>query len=147
MSKSGLSRKGTKLKVIAGWKEHVHFPDLDIWNLRAKIDTGARTSSLHVEDVHILPHNRVRFTVVLDAHKSDRNKTLIEKIHRTGKVRTNHQDVQTRIFIKTKMKLGPVEEEIEINLTNRSDLRFRLILGRKAVSGHFLVDPKKGDLL
>lgn len=139
----------TILKEI-GWKEWLELPDLGIPAIKAKIDTGAKTSALH--------------TFHLDTYKSDniemvrfhihplRNRTDIEIICEAPivdkrMVRDSGGHTEERIVIKSNIMLGKQAWPIEITLTSRDDMLFRMLLGRSAIkSGSFNVNPAKAYL-
>ena len=128
-------------RTLIGVAERIDLPDWGVEQLRVKIDTGARTSALHVDDVERLPGNRVRFTVVLDRKRAHRRILVEAKIARIARVRSSSGRAQERIFVATTMKLGGVEKEIEISLASREPMIFRMLLGRSALHHDFLVDP------
>lgn len=132
----------TKLLTI-GWREWVALPGLGIGEIKAKIDTGARSSSLHAFDIHILEFKgkqRVRFKL----HPIQRNTVntvsaevdLIE--YRT--VRNSGGLMESRPVILTDIELMGKQWLIELTLTNRDAMGFRMLLGRQAIKGRFLID-------
>lgn len=130
-----------------GWNEYVDLPRWGIAGLRAKVDTGARTSALHVDNVELLSHGRVRFEVVLHRGKRDRRVPVSTRVHRQGRVRSSSGHYETRIFVKTALQIGPVEREVELSLVDRQKMVFRMLLGRTALAGAFLVDVTHDRLL
>lgn len=132
--------------VRIGWSELVDLPDWHIRGLRAKIDTGARSSALHVDGLKLLSRNRVAYQVVLHRSDHDRRVRVVEKIVRRARVRSSTGDYTSRIFVKTRLRLAGVEREIEISLVDRGDMSFRMLVGRTALEGHFLVDPSHRNL-
>jgi hypothetical protein len=127
-------------KTVIGWSEHVDFPDWGIEGLHAKIDTGARSSALHVEELVPLPDNRVRFTV-LASRKHDRTRVEVTApILKWGRVRSSTGHFTTRCFVRVRMRLGPVEKDIELSLVSREKMLYRMLVGRKALERDFLVD-------
>lgn len=133
--------------VVIGWTEYVALPDWGVSRLRAKIDTGARSSALHVEDVEELTRDRVRFTVILNREKSERRVRVTAHIHRRSRVRSSNGLVEPRYFVRTTLRLGLVEREIELSLVNRGKMNHRMLLGRSALSGAFLIDVRHRMLL
>ncbi len=127
-------------KTVIGWAEYVSLPDFSIENLKAKVDTGARTSALHVENLTKLPGGRVSFEVV---HGRRRNlqRTLVEaQALRWANVKSSTGETTKRCFIGTRLRLGPVEKWIEVSLVSREKMLFRMLLGRKALEEDFLVN-------
>ncbi len=142
-----LQRRGGRLVVLIGWNEYVDIPAWGIRGLRAKVDTGARSSALHVDDVRELPHGRVCFDVVLHREKRDRRIHVETAIRRRGRVRSSDGRYSERIFVSVPVRIGPVEREIELSLVDRQRMIFRMLLGRTALAGHFLIDPSRQQLL
>ena len=132
---------------MIGVAERVDLPEWGVERLRAKIDTGARTSALHVQKVEELGDDRVRFTIVLHCNRHDERLTVEAPVSRRSRVRSSSGRSQERIFVKTKLVLGDVEKEIEISLASRKRMIFRMLLGRKALEQDFLVNVSKRSLI
>lgn len=128
--------------VHIGWCEYVDIPEWDIYQLRAKADTGARSSSLHVENLIELPHRKVSFEVILHRHRRDRRVQVVAPIARQGRVRSSIGVSAERHFVSCTIQLGSIEREIELNLVDRGQMIYRMLLGRSALSG-LLVDPSR----
>ncbi|MGA0334452.1 MAG: ATP-dependent zinc protease [Kiritimatiellia bacterium] len=126
-------------RVEIGWREWIELPD---WGLRlkAKMDTGAKSSSLDVEQMEFLPGNRVRFGVH-QRRKTDQVKWVESEIASTTRVRSSNGQAQDRIVVRTRIQLAGIEKEILVNLTNRRKMLHRILLGREALRDHFLIDP------
>ena len=125
-------------KVAIGWREWIELPD---WGLRlkAKMDTGAKSSSLDVEQLEYLSETRVRFGIH-QRRKTDCIKMVECDLFRTTKVRSSNGQAQIRLVVKTRIRLAGIEKEILINLTNRRKMLHRILLGREALQEHFLID-------
>lgn len=125
-------------KVSIGWREWVELPD---WGLilKAKIDTGAKSSSLDVENIRHLPDNRVRFDIH-QRRKTDVVRTVEADIFRETRVRSSNGQIQERIVVKTTLSLAGVRKDILVNLTSRRKMLHRMLLGREALRDHFLID-------
>jgi hypothetical protein len=134
-----MSQRGQS-KLVIGWREYVDLPEWHIRGLKAKVDTGARTSALHVDDIEELPHNHIEFYVVLSRKNSNRRIRVRTKALKRGRVKASHGTRTTRWYVQTKIKIGPVEKKIELNLVDRSEMIFRMLLGRRALEDKFLVD-------
>jgi hypothetical protein len=130
-----------------GWAEYVDIPQWNITRLRAKMDTGARTSALHVENIREVGHGKVRFDVRLHRRHLDRRVTVEAPIKRRGRVRPSNGVPQTRIFVSAHVLIGQIEQEIELSLVDRERMIFRMLIGRSALAHRFLVDVSKRYLL
>lgn len=130
-------------KTIIGKYERVTFNDFNLKNLRAKIDTGAKTSSLHCSIIQPIDQNRVAFTLLDSDHKKFQPKMYRAQISRIGKVKSSNGKIQKRFFIKTKITLLDKEYETEFSLTNRGNMRFPILIGRSLLKKDFLVDVTK----
>lgn len=126
--------------VVIGWTEYVDLPRWGVSRLRAKVDTGARSSALHVENLRELPRGYVSFDVVLHRRKRERHVQVHTKVLRRGVVRSSSGEGVRRIFVSTVLRLGPVQKEIEVSLVDRGEMIHRMLLGRSALSGPFLID-------
>lgn len=126
--------------VLIGWTEFVTLPDWNVKKLRAKVDTGARTSALHVENIEELPRGYVRFDVVLHKNERDRRIHVKARVSRRARVRSSTGHHTDRLFVKTTLTLGPVTKEIEVSLVDREKMIHRMLLGREALAGPFLID-------
>ena len=126
-----------------GWREWVSLPDLGIQWVKAKVDTGARTSVLHAVDIQKFERDDdtwVRFTAIPWQRCEDgvpaECPLLDERI-----VRSSNGVKELRPVITTTLVAAGSQHLIEINLTNRSSMNFRMLLGREALRRRFLVDP------
>lgn len=126
--------------VVIGWREWASLPD---WNLdiRIKADTGARSSAIDCAEIVELPGDRVRFTVRLSRMK-DRTVTFEEPIAMRKKVRSSTGHGGDRLFVETSLLLAGREKRILISLTCRKRMIHRMLLGREALAGDFLVDSQ-----
>jgi hypothetical protein len=132
---------------VIGLAEYVDIPSWRIRGLRAKVDTGARSSALHVENLRELSRGRVSFDVRLHRLHSDRRVTVEAKVVRRARVRASTGVASTRIFVAVTVRIGTVVQEIELGLVDRANMLYRMLLGRMALSRHFLVDPSSRYLL
>ena len=126
------------LKII-GRLEFVDFPELGIGELEAKVDTGAYTSSLHCSEI-IVEGNNVRFIVLDDAHPSFEGKWFSLPIEKFTTVKSSNGHTQERVVVKTKMKILDEEFDIFLTLTNRKDMKYPVLLGRKFLKNKYLVN-------
>lgn len=135
-----MKKQQTADRVLVGWKEYVDIPAWGIYDLKAKIDTGARTSAIHVEDIAYLTGGRVRFYVVLDTKKPGKKTKVIAHIVRRGRVTSSSGHRASRVFVAVDVKLGDMTRTIELSLVDRGDLTFRMLLGRTALDHRVLID-------
>lgn len=133
--------------VVIGWTEFIELPEWGVKKLRAKVDTGARTSALHVENIQELPRGFVRFDVVMHRVKRDRRIHVTAKVTRRGRVRSSTGHQTKRLFVETMMRLGPIEKRVEISLVDREKMIHRMLLGREALSGPLYIDVNHRMLL
>jgi len=124
-------------KVIIGWREWIEIPE---WNvkLKAKIDTGAKSSSIDVKDLR-REGEQLFFTVCL-SRKRDKDIEVTSTIHRSTLVKSSNGISQERHFIKLRMIMGGVEKNIEVSLACRKNMLHRMLLGREALQNDFLID-------
>lgn len=133
-------------KKIVGWREWVGLPDLHIEAINAKIDTGARTSAIHAEEIIIFEkHGKeyVRFTIFpLQRTKRGQVESVAEFVgYRMVKSSSGH--ISRRPVIRTNLMMGNIKYPIEITLINRDVMGFRMLIGRLALRQRFLVDPSR----
>lgn len=138
--------KVLKEKTIIGWREYVDFPEWGLQGIRAKVDTGARTSSLHVDDLKLLKNDLISFYVVV-SEKRHRRKKVTAKRLRKGRVKSSTGERTHRWYVKTSIRIGQYEREIVLNLTDRGGMNFRMLLGRTAIEGALLVNVDRSFLL
>ncbi|CAA6678114.1 MULTISPECIES: RimK/LysX family protein [unclassified Lentimonas] len=123
---------------IIGWREWVELPEWGM-RIRAKADTGAKSSAIDCAEIVELPDERVRFTVRLSRNK-DRLVTLEAPIKLRKRVRSSTGQGHDRIFVETTLRLGESEQTILVNLVCRKNMIHRMLLGRETLGGAFLVD-------
>lgn len=131
---------------IIGWRERVALPELNITSVKAKIDTGARSSALHAFDIEMFEREGAEF-VRFKVYPSQRNhtKTITTEapLLEMRTVRNSGGKAELRPVITTTVKVGSQQWPIELTLTNRKLMGFRMLLGRQAVRRRFLVDSGK----
>lgn len=132
-----------------GWREWVGLPELGIEWLKAKIDTGARTSSLHAFDVVEFEREGeewARFTVYPWQDSADDAVVHETRVHDRRAVRSSSGHTEHRIVVTMPVRLVGRDVEAEITLTNRDEMGFRMLIGREALRQGFLVDPARSFL-
>ena len=131
-------------KVIVGRQEQVSLPELLLFNVDAKMDTGAFTSSLHCKNIttEIFKNNKVvLFNVFDEIKKVEQNISCI--VHAERLVKSSNGHKQKRYVILTTLEMGGKKFETEFTLTDRSEMKNPILIGRKALGGRFLVDVSK----
>ncbi len=125
--------------MVVGWREIVSLPGLGLSGIPAKIDTGARTSSLHahvLEDFEKAGKRFVRFAVDWDGQRH-----YCEAVHVDVRgITSSNGDQQTRFVIKTPLKIGSLTFRAEISLADRSQMQFPMLIGRTALRRRMVVD-------
>ena len=134
---------------IIGWRENVTLPKLNIPFIKAKIDTGARSSALHAFNIREQERDGKKI-IQFQVHPLQRdNRTTVTteaELLEYRKIRNSGGIAQLRPVIKTQIELGKQIWSIELSLTDRDVMGFRMLLGRQAVRNKFLVDPGKSFL-
>lgn len=142
-------RKSRQPQVILGWREWVTLPDIGIDAVHAKLDTGARSSALHIVDLETFRHLKqrwVRFWVDPDAKHPDRVFECEARIVDERVVKNSGGRGELRVVIRTAIEIAGRRWPIDLTLTNRSEMRFRMLVGREAMRDRVLVDPMRSDL-
>lgn len=132
-----------------GWEEWLSFPDLGLKAILAKVDTGARTSALHTSVVEPFgPSNapRVRFLVNPNPDKLDLEVTCTAPIVDRRNVTSSNGDTELRYVIHTNVQMGDRVWPIDMTLTNRENMSYRMLLGRTAIMDDMTVDPNHSRL-
>lgn len=131
-------------KLIIGCLESCSLPDLSIKDMSVRIDTGAKTSSLHVDNIKKYMKNgkaKVQFDIHPDIHNVSNVVTCHASIADIRNIKSSNGNSEQRYVIKTNILLGGKKWEIEITLTDRSDMSYLMLLGREGLVDRFLVDP------
>jgi hypothetical protein len=138
-----------KQKLVLGWREWIGLPELGIENIKAKVDTGARTSALHAYDIKVDNANGRRI-VNFKIHPLQNNIDYFVECQaevideRTVTDSGGHKE--RRLVIRTLAEIGDKRIPIELTLTDRDTMLFRMLLGRTSLKPHFIVDPAKSYL-
>lgn len=130
-------------KIVVGWRESIALPDWGISSLRAKIDTGALTSAIDVDQIKELPGGKVRFDVVLSNSHRRRKKWITAKIVRETVVRSSNGSRETRYVVATNLSMGGLVQSAEFTLVSREDMLCRMLIGRSALAPDYIVDAAR----
>ncbi|MBU2916359.1 RimK/LysX family protein [Psychrosphaera sp. F3M07] len=136
----------TETKKIIGRLESVSLPELGIDSMQVKVDTGAKTSSLHVDNIEKIkvkgkPH--VKFDLHPDIHNVNKIVSCTAAVNDIRNIKSSNGNAETRYVIKTPLTLGGDTWKVEITLTDRSDMSYLMLFGCEAIGTRFLVDPSE----
>ena len=129
-----------------GWKENIDFVDFEIFDVPAKIDTGAKTSVLHCENIELIKKEGkqfVKFTPVNTELSEGKSFTL--PFHKERKIKNSFGMEENRFIVRTKVRLFDELFDIEISLRDRSNMEFPMLLGRRFIRKKFLVDVSRAN--
>jgi hypothetical protein len=134
--------RGATDKPVIGWREWVGLPDLGVPWVKAKVDTGAKSSSLHAWDIQV---EETTGMVGFNLHPLQDDESMVISAvaplveHR--EVRSSNGEVELRPVIRTSALVLGQQIDIELSLTSRDEMGFRMLLGRSAMRRRFVVDP------
>ncbi len=134
---------------LAGWREWVSFPEWGFGPIKAKLDTGARTSAIHATDLE--PFERdgaswIRFTVHPWQRSGNDAQRVEAHVIDERKVKSSSGTASVRPVIEASIDLNGSPHTVELTLTRRDDMGFRMLLGREALRGRYSVDPGRSYL-
>ncbi|QLE87438.1 ATP-dependent zinc protease [Shewanella sp. Scap07] len=134
----------TSNRMIIGNLETCHLPDLGIHDLHVRVDTGAKTSALHVDNLRQLKVNGkpyVEFDLHPDVYNLEQTVRCQAQLHDSRRIKSSNGEVEQRCVIQTTIQLGEQKWLIEITLSNRKDMSYLMLLGRQAMGERVYVDP------
>lgn len=142
-------KKARPPKIVVGWREWVGLPDFAETRVKAKIDTGARTSALHAFRLKAFERDGERW-VRFELHPIQRDaETRIPceaRVVDRRRIRSSNGKTEWRYVVRTVLEMGGARWPIELSLTRRDEMGFRMILGRTALRTRATVDPARSFL-
>ncbi len=135
--------------LVIGWREWVSLPELGVRRIKAKIDTGARSSSIHAFDVETFFENDqeyVRFTIHPAQRREQPEIAAVAPLLERRSIRSSNGESQSRIVIRTTLLLLGQQFPIDLTLANRDAMGFRMLIGREALRGRFLIEASQSYL-
>jgi hypothetical protein len=150
-SKNSLSgdRRASRQVDTIGWREWLQLPDLGVPRIKVKVDTGARSSSLHAFNLQVCEldgRQVLKFEIHPLQNATQPAILTTADLVEFRRVRSSTGHEELRPVIRTLARLGTRSWPIEITLTNRDEMGFRMLLGRRAIINHFVVDPARSYL-
>jgi len=136
-------------KIIIGRKDIADFPDLKLKDISLKVDTGAYTSAIHCHKIETkeIDGTQILSFVLLDpSHPNYENKEFSTDSFREKRIKNSFGSSEKRFVIKTNIRLFGKKYSIELSLSERGEMRFPILIGRKFLMRKFVVDPSKYDL-
>lgn len=135
-------------RIVLGWREWLALPALGIVAIRAKVDTGARSSCLHVDRQWRFTEGGVPWAGfrITTGMRGGQVIEAMAPVHDERTVTDSGGNRSRRVFLRTLLHVGGLEREIEINLTDRRGMLFPMLLGRSAIARTFTVDPARSFL-
>ena len=133
-------------RMIIGHIENIDLPDLGIYQLTVRVDSGAQTSSLHVDNILRTSMDgkpAVAFDIHPEIHNVDKVVRCQAVLVDVRKIKSSNGVAEQRYVIKTVARLSDFSWPIEITLTDRSDMTYLMLLGRQAMADHFYIDPSQ----
>ncbi|MFZ4860553.1 ATP-dependent zinc protease [Sphingobacterium sp. Mn56C] len=137
-----------KNKLTIGRSETVDLPELGLYNIEAKTDTGAETTVLHCEDFKVFEKNGHRYITFHIRPNVDNDEvlTLTFPVHRERVVKSSFGQTENRHIFLTKIRMFDQLFDIKLSLRDRSSMSFPMLLGRNFISGKFLVDVSRKNI-
>ena len=131
---------------IVGKNEVISILDLGLYNLDAKIDTGADSNALHCDDIYVDEDGFVHFTLIDAVHEAYYDKKMVMPLHSMKKIKSSNGTIQERATIKVSVDFFGKKYKTVISLTDRTNMKYPMLIGRKFLSGRFLVDVSKENI-
>lgn len=132
-------------KTVAGWREWASLPELRVEKISAKLDTGAKSSAVHARNIIEFEKRGapwVEFVLCADQSRKSADIHCTAPVVDKRAIRSSSGHVENRFVVRTLVELGGETWPIELTLANRDEMEFRLLLGRDALAGRFMIDPE-----
>lgn len=142
-------KKKVKEKLLIGRRERIDLAELKLKNLDAKVDTGAYTSSLHCHNISVVTKNGIKhlkFNLLDPGHPEYEKRISKFSIFKQKKVKSSNGKSETRYIIKTIVRIYDMDIETEFSLSDRSEMKYPVLLGRKFIKKGFVVDVTKVNI-
>jgi hypothetical protein len=137
------------MKIIIGKIDKADFPDLHLSNIDLKVDTGAYTSSIHchqIEEYELGPKRHLKFRLLDPSHPDYNEKEFIVENYKRKRVKNSFGKSENRFVIQTNIILFNTEFTIELSLSERSEMKYPILIGRKLLNRNFIVDTSKRNI-
>lgn len=138
-----------KQKTLIGRNDCADFPELGLEDIAVKIDSGAYTSSIHchqIEEIIINEIPTIKFLLLDPSHENYNRKEFHSTKYKKKSIKSSNGQFENRFIIKTIIVLFNKEYPIELSLTERGEMKFPVLLGRKLLNRKFLIDTAKKNL-
>ena len=134
-----------KDKIVVGRRELISILDLNLVDLDAKVDTGADSNALHCDNI-VIEGDMVHFCLLDEVHESYHGKRMSMPLYKVKKVKSSNGEIQLRPSIKVSVEFFGRKYKSVISLTNRADMKFPMLIGRRFLKDRFIVDVSKENL-
>lgn len=132
-----------KDKTIVGTIESISILDLELYDLDAKIDTGADSNSLHCDDIYVDEDKNVHFKLLDEVHPSYHGKKIVLPLYKMKRVKSSNGKIEKRPSVKVRVDFFGKKYTTVISLTNRDNMKYPMLVGKKFLENRFLVDVSK----
>lgn len=133
-----------------GWREKVKLPKFSQKPIKAKIDTGAKSSALHVTDLTVTVEDGqqiAQFRMYVGKTSKSKTVPVVAHVQSMARIKSSNGQVEERPMIRTQLELGGQSWPIDVTLTDRSNMKYRMLIGRDAMEDKLQVHPSKSYLL
>lgn len=130
-----------------GWREEVTLPEFRLKDIKAKIDTGAKTSALHADEIKFIKVNGKKYVSFIVENDEGRKTHLEVPLVDEREIKSSTGEKTLRPVVKTIIRMGEIEFRAEITLINRDLMGFKMLIGREALKDRFLINPTRSYLL